>query len=119
LIRRVPKAKGELGGAAHKSIHARSAAVLANRLRARRCHFVAALVLARIVMLVAGTLVPFIVTPPTNQVLLPSETATGLLPGGGGTELLDDFWPQPNIKRAVAITTAVTAFFIKLEIASP
>ena len=67
-------------------------------------------------MFVAGTLVPLMVTVPTYQVLEPSVTATGLPPGGGVVELLDDLVSQPAMKRVAAKTPMIIAFFIKLGI---
>ena len=78
----------------------------------RRHHFDTSLVFTLIVMFVAGTLVPFIVMAPKNHVLLPSEIATGLLPGGGVVELLGDFLPQPAIRIVTTITPMMIAFFI-------
>ena len=49
------------------------------------------------VTFVAETLVPLIVVAPKNQVLLPSETATRLLPGRSVVELLDGSLLQPTI----------------------
>jgi hypothetical protein len=66
---------------------------------------------------VAGTLVPFMVVAPKYHVLLPSESATGLLPAGGVVELLGDFLPQPAIKIVTAITPMMIAFFIKCNAA--
>jgi len=65
-------------------------------------------------MFVAGTLVPFMVMAPNSHVLLPSETATGLLPGGGRVELLGDFLPQPAIKIVAAINPTMIALFISV-----
>ncbi len=66
-------------------------------------------------MFVPETLVPFTVMAPKYQVLLPSDTATGLLSGGGVTELLNDFLSQPTIKTVAAITPMTIAFFITLR----
>jgi hypothetical protein len=52
---------------------------------------------------------------PNCHALVPSEITTGLLPGGGAVELIDDFLPQPAIKIVAVITPAIIAFFIKLN----
>jgi hypothetical protein len=78
----------------------------------RRHHFDTSLVLTLIVIFVAGTLVPFIIMAPKCHVLLPSESTTGLLPGGGVVEQLGDFLPQPAIRIVAAITPIMIAFFI-------
>jgi hypothetical protein len=83
-----------------------------------RHHFDTSLVFTLIVMFVTGTLVPFMVMAPKYHVLLPSESATGLLPGGGVVELLGDFLPQPAIKIVAAIIPIVIAFFIKRNAAN-
>ena len=70
-------------------------------------------VLTRIVRFVAGTLVPLIVVAPTRNVLLPSERATGWLPGAGLAELLDGSLLQPTIKMAADMIPKLTALFIK------
>ena len=83
----------------------------------RQHHFDASLVFTLIVMFVAGTLVPFMVMAPKYHVLLPSESAAGLLPGAGVVETLGDFSPQPAIKIVAAITPMMIAFFIKCNAA--
>jgi hypothetical protein len=80
----------------------------------RQHHFDTSPVFTLIVTFVAGTLVPFMVTVPKYHVLLPSESATGLLPGGGVVELLGDFLPQPTIQIVAAITPMMIAFFISV-----
>jgi hypothetical protein len=63
---------------------------------------------------VAETLVPLMVTAPKYHVLLPSETATGLLPGGSVVELLDGTFLQPTNKMVTDKTPPMMiAFFIK------
>ena len=61
----------------------------------------------------AETLVSLVVEAPKNHVLLPLETATGLLPGGSVVELLDGSLLQPTIKMGADTTPTMIAFFIK------
>lgn len=75
-------------------------------------HFDASRVLTRIVTFVAGTLVPLMVVAPKNHVLLPSETATALLPGGGVVEPFDGSLLQPTI-TVTDMTAMMIAFFMK------
>jgi hypothetical protein len=63
-------------------------------------------------MLVAETLVPLMVVAPKNHVLLPSETATGLRPGGV-VELLDGSLRQLTITMVAAMTPMMITYFIK------
>ncbi len=76
-------------------------------------HFDASRVLSRIVTFVAETLVPLMVVAPKNHVLLPSETATALLPGGSEVELLDDSLLQPTITMVADMAAIMIVFFIK------
>ena len=79
----------------------------------RQPHFDASRVLIPIVTFVAETLVPLMVVAPKNHVLLPSETATGLRPGGSVVELLDGSLLQPTITMVADMTPMMIAFFIK------
>lgn len=76
-------------------------------------HFDASRVLIPIVTFVAETLVPLMVVAPKNHVLLPPETATGLLPGGSVVELHDGSWLQPTNIMVTDKTPMMIAFFIK------
>jgi len=80
-------------------------------------HFDASRVLTRIVAFVAETLVPLMVVAPKNHVLLPSETATALLPGGGVVEPLDGSLLQPTITMVAEMTAMMIAFFMKRDAA--
>ena len=80
-------------------------------------HFDASRVLTRIVAFVAETLVPLMVVAPKNHVLLPSETATALLPGGGVVEPLDGSLLQPTITMVAEMTAMMIAFFLKRDAA--
>jgi len=62
---------------------------------------------------VAEQLVPLMVVTPNNHVLLPSESATGLLPGGSVVELLDGSLLQPTITMVADMTPMMITFFIK------
>lgn len=53
------------------------------------------------------------VVAPKENVGLPSETATGLLPGGSVVELLDGSLLQPTITMVADTTPMMIAFFIK------
>jgi hypothetical protein len=79
----------------------------------RQHHFDASRVLTPIVTFVAETLVPLMVVAPKYHVLLPSETATGLLPGGSVVELLGGSLLQPTITMVADMTPMMIAFFIK------
>ena len=61
----------------------------------------------------AETLVPLMVVTPSNHVLLPSESATGLLPGGSVVELLDGSLLQPTITMVADMTPMMITLFIK------
>ena len=78
-------------------------------------HFDASRVLTRIVTFVAETLLPLMVVAPKNHVLLPSETATALLPGGGVLEPLDGSLLQPTITMVADMIAVMIAIFIKLD----
>lgn len=78
-------------------------------------HFDASRVLTRIVTFVSETLVPLMVVAPKNHVLLPSETATALLPGAGVVEPLDGSLLQPTIKTVAEMTATIIAFFMKRD----
>lgn len=81
-------------------------------------HFDASRVLTRIVTFVAETLVPLMVVAPKNHVLLPSETATALLPGGGMVEPLEGPLLQPTITMVADMTARMMIeFFIKRDAA--
>jgi hypothetical protein len=64
-------------------------------------------------MFVAETLVPLMVVAPKYHVLLPSETAAGLLADGSVAELLDGSLLQPTTKMVAAMSPIMIAFFIK------
>lgn len=57
---------------------------------------------------------PLRVIAPKTHVLLPSETATALLPGGRGVELRDGSLPQPATTIVANMPAMMIAFFIKL-----
>jgi hypothetical protein len=67
---------------------------------------------------VPETLVPLMVVAPKLNVLLPSETATGLLPGASAVELLDGSLLQPAIRMVADMTPMIIAFFIKRKAAA-
>jgi hypothetical protein len=67
-------------------------------------HFDVSRGLTLIVTFVPETFVPLMVVAPKNHVLLPSEIATALLPGGGVVEPLDGSWLQPPITMAADMT---------------
>jgi len=52
---------------------------------------------------------------PNCHALVPSEITTGLLPGDGAVELLDDSLLQPAIKIVAVITPVIIVFFIMLD----
>ena len=64
----------------------------------------------------AETLVPLMVVAPKNHALLPSETATALLPGGGVLEPLDGSLLQPAITMVTDMIAVMIAIFIKLDV---
>lgn len=53
------------------------------------------------------------VMAPKYNVLLPSETATALLPGGGVLEPLDGSLLQPTITTVADMTAMIIAFFMR------
>ena len=61
----------------------------------------------------AETLVPLTVVAPKNHVLLPSESATALLPGGGVVDPLDRSLLQPTIRMVANTTAMIIPFFMK------
>jgi hypothetical protein len=65
---------------------------------------------------VAEALVPLIVVAPKSQVLLPSETATPLLAGGGVMEPIDDSLLQPTITMVADMTAMRIAYFMKRNV---
>jgi hypothetical protein len=79
----------------------------------RQHHCDASRVLTPIVTFVAETSVPLMVVAPKYHVLLPSETAAGLLPGGSVVELLDGSLLQPTITMVADMTPMMIASFIK------
>jgi len=83
-----------------------------SRLLHKQDHFDASRVLTPIVTFVVETLVPLMVVAPKTHVLLPSETATGLLPGGSILELLDGSLVQPTITTVADMSPTMIAFFI-------
>lgn len=53
------------------------------------------------------------VVVPKNHVLLPSETATALLPDGSVVELLDGSLLQPTITMVADMAAIMIALFIR------
>ena len=68
-------------------------------------------------MFESGRLVPLMRVAPKSHVLLPSETATALLPGGSEVELLDASLLQPTITIVADMAAMMIAFFIRRDAA--